>query len=290
MFYGGELVVLTDPAEGPGHGIMWVDVNGTAERGQSRSWVNKAEAQAVVNYLHTVLRSANPPTIGVITPFRGQADLIRDLLAPYLHPSLKEATRFVASTAHALQGNERDLIVFSAVVAPGVSDHAQQWVEQERHLINVAVSRARHRLVGVGHPDVARLGNPTLASLRSGHVGGAPSVQCVASVADPGQFDSTAERSLYDAARRAGLDLAAKRNFSGYELDFAVETVELKLNIEVDGDQHLDSRHRLRRQDVTRDRMLHAQGWSVIRIPAWRCHADPEAEVLAIMTLMDGGA
>ena len=193
VFYGGRLVVLTDPAEGPAHGITWMDVDGTAERGGSRSWVNRAEAQAVVNCLRTLFRSPNPPTIGVITPFRGQADLIRNLIAPLAHRSVREASQFVAGTAHALQGNERDLIVFSPVVAPGMGEHAQQWVERERYLINVAASRARNRLVVVGHPGVAALGNPTLASLRSGHVGGTNSVQPAASRAGLDIFDSTAE-------------------------------------------------------------------------------------------------
>ena len=289
-FYDDQLIVLTDPVEGPTHGALWKDVNGIAQRGRSRSWVNEAEAMAVANYLQTVLGTPNPPTIGVITPFRGQADHIRDLVGQ-IPGSAKNASRFVVGTAHALQGNERELIVFSSVVAPGISDHAQQWVEKERHLINVAVSRARDRLVVIGHPHVADLGNPTLASLRRGHLDHATlSVRAEPSEADYGRFDSSAERLLYEAGHQAGLVLIPKRNIGGYELDFAVETDTLKLNIEVDGEQHLDSRQRLRRQDVARDRMLHKRGWTIRRIPAWRCHADPDAEVGEIINLVAGDA
>ena len=289
-FYDDQLIVLTDPVEGPTHGALWKDVNGIAQRGRSRSWVNEAEAMAVANYLQTVLGTPNPPTIGVITPFRGQADHIRDLVGQ-IPGSAKNASRFVVGTAHALQGNERELIVFSSVVAPGISDHAQQWVEKERHLINVAVSR-RARPSGCDRtPTRCGPRQPTLASLRRGHLDHATlSVRAEPSEADYGRFDSSAERLLYEAGHQAGLVLIPKRNIGGYELDFAVETDTLKLNIEVDGEQHLDSRQRLRRQDVARDRMLHKRGWTIRRIPAWRCHADPDAEVGEIINLVAGDA
>ena len=41
----------------------------------------------------------------------------------------------------------------------------------------------------------------------------------------------------------------AKLEVEGYELDFALLEQGIKLNIEVDGDQHLDARGRQRRQD-----------------------------------------
>ena len=46
----------------------------------------------------------------------------------------------------------------------------------------------------------------------------------------------------------------------------------IRLDIEVDGDQRLDARGQRRRQDITRDRNLSNLGWTILRIPAWRCH------------------
>ena len=74
--------------------------------------------------------------------------------------------------------------------------------------------------------------------------------------------------------QRNNLEPLAKLNMEGYELDFALMEPGIKLNIEVDGDQHLDVRGRQRRQDITRDRILSRLGWTVIRIPAWRCYAE----------------
>ena len=71
----------------------------------------------------------------------------------------------------------------------------------------------------------------------------------------------------------------AKIEVEGYELDFALLEQGVKLNIEVDGDQHLDPRGRQRRQDLSRDRALSNLGWKVLRIPAWRCHDDIDAVI-----------
>ena len=94
--------------------------------------------------------------------------------------------------------------------------------------------------------------------------------------------DSRPEQLLLDAMRNAGLNPVAKLNDSGYELDFAILDQGIRLNIEVDGDQHLDARGQQRRQDITRDRVLTRAGWKVIRIPAWRCIWDADAAVQTV--------
>ena len=61
----------------------------------------------------------------------------------------------------------------------------------------------------------------------------------------------------------------------------------IRLNIEVDGDQHMDVRGRQRRQDVTRDRVLSSLGWTVLRVPAWRCHEEIDSVIAEIGTMRD---
>ena len=286
-FYGARLSVLTDLAgKGTNGGIRWLDVDGTATRGNNGSWSNETEAQLAVSQLREVLATRFPRTVGFLSPFRGQAELVDRLLRRQIREDILNAADFRAGTAHALQGNERDVIVFSTVVAPGMTGYARAWVEKERHLVNVAVSRARQTVVVIGHPDVAHLDNPTIASLRSDYRQGLEHSSLRPHRASSVQIDSGAEQLLYDAAMRAGIPLTTKADVGGYELDFAVETAKVKLNIEVDGPVHIDARGRQRRQDVARDRRLKDRGWVVHRIPAWRCHRDPEAEVRRIADLL----
>jgi len=63
-----------------------------------------------------------------------------------------------------------------------------------------------------------------------------------------------------------------------------------KLNIEVDGGHHLDfSRGKQRRRDIARDRILSALGWTIIRVPAWRCLKDPGGVAAEISSYIDRG-
>ena len=76
-FYNGKLTVLSE-IEDTDRSILWQDVRGESERGEGRrSWCNPAEAAEVVRHLKHLVRS--DLTIGVVTPFRGQAERIKGL-------------------------------------------------------------------------------------------------------------------------------------------------------------------------------------------------------------------
>jgi hypothetical protein len=70
--------------------------------------------------------------------------------------------------------------------------------------------------------------------------------------------------------RNAGWQPSAKLYVEGYELDFALLEQGLRLNVEVDGDHHVDARGRLRRQDLARDRILMGIGDQVVGVPGGR--------------------
>lgn len=275
-YYNEQLIVLTDIAQvTPGvRTIAWVDVNGTAERpGTGRSWLNRNEAAQTVEQLGQILELGL--TVGVVTPFAAQARLIARLAENRFGGAALDDAEFICGTAHRLQGNERDAVVISTVLAPGMLRTGARWLERERNLLNVAVSRARMALIVVGHPSVGQEGSPTLASLRS-YLCDEVGRLVDAGGGDAAEFriDSEAEQRLITAMQLDDLEPLAKLNVEGYELDFALTEQGIKLNIEVDGDQHRDARGQQRRQDITRDRVLTRLGWTVIRIPAWRCYAE----------------
>ena len=271
-FYGGELTILTNVAAMPSidRGIEWTDVRGDAHRGPAGSWTNLAEANHAVSRLADLVASA-AGTAGVVTPFAAQALLIRRLARDRLGKESLAEVGFECGTAHRFQGGEKDTIIFSAVLAPGISTRTAAWVERERNLINVAVSRARRSLVVLGHPHIASAGSPTLNSLRNylrSHAiqGDVPSPEI-----GKHQVDSRTEARLLRAMRKAGFQPSAILPVEGYELDFALLGEGIRLNVEVDGEHHIDDRGKQRRQDLVRDRVIARMGWDVLRIPAWRC-------------------
>ena len=287
-FYRDELTVLTEVAETTRRDrtILWQDVDGAAERSSTgSSWLNRAEAEHAAEWLGKVLESVS--TVGVVTPFAAQAQLVTKCAEDRFGRSVLDDADFVCGTAHRLQGDERDAIIFSCVLSPGMSRNGARWMEKERNLLNVAVSRARRALIVLGHSSVGELGSPTLASLRT------YLRDEVARSEDPSQpmaefrTDSRSEQLLLDAMQLGHLRPHAKLNVEGYELDFALMEQGIRLDIEVDGDQHLDARGQRRRQDITRDRVLLNLGWTVLRVPAWRCYEQIDSVIDEIRSVRD---
>ena len=273
-FYNGKLTVLTE-VEDTDRSIFWKDVPGESERGEDgRSWCNAAEAAEVVRHLKHLIRS--DLTIGVVTPFRGQADRIKGLAKASISPDALSEAGFLCATAHSFQGDERDAIVISCVVSPNMKHRNRLWIEDTKNLINVAVSRARRSLIVIGHPEIDQLGTPTLGSLRAYLRNEVAVERHPPSAVSEFRADSRAEQLIFEGMTDYDLKPYAKLNVAGYELDFALLNRGIKLNVEIDGDHHLDVRSKLRRQDIRRDRILEQLGWNVARFPAWRCHTDLE--------------
>lgn len=222
-FYDGQLKVLTDVGAQVGEvrGLRWVEAPGAVER-LGTSWRNPGQAQAVVDWV--LAHADEPGTLGVVTPFAGQADLIRERLRRAIGDEAVTRRDLLVGTAHAFQGEQRDVVLFPTVVAPGINEGTVGWLESNRHLVNVAASRAGRALVVFGDGRfLAASPAPTLAGLAAAaRTGGSPTKGEVLR-ASP-DLHSEAERRLYDALRAAGLEVRLKPVVQGYELDFALDS------------------------------------------------------------------
>ncbi len=279
VFYGDSLHVLTDVSAMTSHerGLAWVDVSGKAERPHfGRSWVNHGEAEAAAKLVSEL--ASEGLSIGVVSPFAAQAGLIEKLVEASVDSEALNSANFVVGTAHRLQGDERDAMIFSCCVTPGTLKSTVRWIEDTRNLVNVAVSRARQRLIILGHPAIDAIESPTLSSLR------AFAFENREDQMVPRRVDSHAEAVLLKSMLEYGPPPVAKIEVEGFELDFAIIVGHRRINIEVDGDHHLDEMGSLRRRDVARDRVLAAAGWEVLRYPAWRCWSEPDSVAAEIHT------
>jgi len=75
----------------------------------------------------------------VVSPFRAQVVLLRQMLA---------GSRVTVDTVERFQGGERDIMILSFVRSRGTG-----FVFDDRRL-NVAITRARRKLVLVAHPEL----------------------------------------------------------------------------------------------------------------------------------------
>ena len=160
-FYGGKLQAATEaadrqvsPLDTP---LMWLDTSALASeerQGCGMSLSNSEEAKLVIHTLRDYIDMISPQRIeneridfGIITPYRGQARLIRRLLR--LQHYFRRLRRHISvGTVDGFQGQERDVIVISLV-----RDNADGNIGFLRDLrrMNVAITRARMKLIIIGN-------------------------------------------------------------------------------------------------------------------------------------------
>lgn len=122
-FYNGELVAMTvDNAED-----NVLQVVQTVEGNHARGHFNQREIDVIVQ--EVLPQYADSGSIGIITPYRQQADEINKALG-----------KDIASTVHKYQGRECDTIIMSMV------DNKPTEFSDDPNLLNVAISRAKTHL------------------------------------------------------------------------------------------------------------------------------------------------
>ena len=172
QFYGGRLQVRTDLARlnrrvpSLHQGVRWHDVRGHVPQA-ARSAYNDPELRAVLAHVERLLTTLDAGTsVGVVTPFRAQAQRLRRMVreAPWYGA---HHTRIGVGTAHTFQGDERDVIVFSPVVAEGMRSGTARWAATTDALLNVAITRARAGLHVVGDAEACRAAGGPLGALVS---------------------------------------------------------------------------------------------------------------------------
>lgn len=287
-FYKGQLDVMTGgrPWRHPANrapGIHWTDIRGEIET-PGRGAFCRDEIAAIATELAELEAAGFDGSVGVVTPFRGQADRIRDRLHTTLSPGFIDRTSLEVGTAHAFQGGERDLIVFSLCCGPGLADGAAGFATRP-NLFNVAVSRARAVLHVVGNAEWARGAGPAfvreLLLLSEGQPAGRSPGSAV--------YESPWEERFDAALIAAGIQTTAQYRIAGRRLDLAVLQGDLRLDLEVDGEAwHRRADGRRKDDDVWRDHQLRALGWKVLRFWVYELREDMEGCVGRVLGALGG--
>ena len=91
------------------------------------------------------LRAVGEGSVGVITPFRAQADALEAAVMAAFTIDDLEALDLRIGTVHSFQGNERDHVIASIGVGPDEDGTTWRFVE-DPHLFTVLVTRARNQM------------------------------------------------------------------------------------------------------------------------------------------------
>jgi hypothetical protein len=302
--YSGALEIMTDVSgQVPAVDLMgtgdtapvlaWASVpSSESARGPGgKSWRNPSEADAVAGVVRELLHHLpQNATVGVVTPFRAQKDALERMVG---------SDRVRVGTVHAFQGGQRDVIVLSPVATANTPARTAHWVASQVNLWNVAITRAKSQLITVGDHGYwqQQTGLPHLLSSRSllwdrARTAGVQK----GPVHESGPRQDPRLRDLTDTvqqvlASRGVVELERDAMVGGQRIDLLFTTPAGNTAVVVDAGPHAG------REAARHLRLLHERAGlliglpsggrgakagrvdRVVRIPAWRILAGPNALV-----------
>ncbi|HUO43963.1 MAG TPA: AAA domain-containing protein [Burkholderiales bacterium] len=284
-FYEGRLRVATryqylKRPKNVKPGVVWQDVRGQVTRPSSGGALNRHEADAVLVALKDLLVTRQyDGTVGVVTPFRAQAQLLQQLVQESGElAAVRDRAELLVDTVHRFQGDERDVMFFSSVVSENTPSGALGFLRSNGNLFNVAITRARGLLHVVGDRSAAATSGVDYLADFAAYVTGLDGTSTQVpekSVIELGpeypmvshpERVSDWERTLYRALYRAGLRPIPQYSVEQYDLDFALIVGNRRLDIEVDGQRyHRSWTGELCLRDQLRNQRLIELGWEVKR-------------------------
>ena len=168
LAYRGKLIPLRGS---PGDDEFFLPVMGYANINSScdkikGSRINSTEAQVIAEWLGKNREKIETrygkiqQSVGIITPFAAQKlELVRALKKEKI-----DCKDMKVGTIHALQGAERDIIIFSPVY--GFDDERNLWfIDHEINMLNVAVSRAKDSFLVFGNMCLFNPGERTPSAI-----------------------------------------------------------------------------------------------------------------------------
>lgn len=123
--------------------LVWIEVNESEEESSGSSFINKKEAEIIVNLVKKLdLRAKNKTELGIICIYKAQALYIKNMLSTVTLSNLS----WECSSVDAFQGKEKDIIIFDIVRTNVCNDFMA-----DENRTNVAMSRTKEELFVVGN-------------------------------------------------------------------------------------------------------------------------------------------
>lgn len=290
-YYDNGLITFPAPIH-PDRGVRLIRPDGFYARGKARH--NEGEAKAIVLEVLRRLTHEDPEvrkqSIGVVTFNSEQQSLIENLLDE--ERSRNPHIEWAFSTDHTLepvfvknletvQGDERDVILFSVTYGPDQSDHVTMNFGPlnrdggERRL-NVAMTRARSEMLvfstlSPDRIDLSRTQARAVADLKHflEYAERGPSALGAAVYGSTGDFESPFESAVARALRDKGWNVHPQVGVSAYRIDLGIVHPDKPgvylAGVECDGAMYHSSAF-ARERDKIRQSVLEGLGWTLFRV------------------------
>ena len=305
-YYDGRLFTFPAAETTPRLGVRFEFVEG-GTFGRRGTRTNEKEAAALVDYVFARMREPDyrPRSIGVVTFSQAQRDLIDELVEkrreeePALEKHFADEVEdpFFVKNLENVQGDERDVILFSVGYAPddkgtfAMNFGPLNRAGGERRL-NVAVTRAKEQIVVFSSIHASQIDLSRTSAVGAAHlraflefaekgVAAAPKAEAV----DAGAFPGAVAAFL----RANGWEVDEKVGCGGYRIDLAVRRPSgdgYLLAVECDGPSYA-AQLTARDRDGLRASVLKGLGWHVTRVWSVDWALDRRRAEASLLGLLD---
>lgn len=263
----------------------WMDGIGERRR-------NPVEAKAIADQLAACLGDPRyeGKTFGVVVlQSRGQVRLLDHEINTRISPEDREKRKIRVGLAPDFQGDERDVIFLSMMVA---SSPRAQRQNRDQQAYNVAVSRAKDQLWLFTSVTLQDLRPDDLRASLLGYMmdppspfGPSPALGDVSGTEPRAPFESLLEQRVFREIRERGYHVVPQYPVGPYTLDLVVVGEGARVAVECDGHRYHTSPDQVA-SDARRDRELGRMRWEVIRIRESEFEFDRERELDPLWTAL----
>ncbi|WP_408015923.1 AAA domain-containing protein [Rhodococcus chondri] len=274
--------------------LRTTQVEGGAVTGQNSTLTNHAEAHALVD---TLVQCVEDPaydgkTFGVVVlQGQSQIDVIQNELLDRLTPDQWEQRRLRVGTPPDFQGDERNVVFLSMVVAPDQNIAALTRTEYQRRF-NVAASRAQDQLWLFHSRTVDTFRRTDLRYSLLTHMQSTspspaePMPRGVTRDERHEAFDSLFQQEVFLDIVARGYHVNPRVEVNGHFIDLVVTGAAGKLAVVCDDEQWHTSPDR-QRADLERERELHRSGWKFWRVRESEYYLDPVASMTELWGVLE---
>lgn len=274
LSYGGQIISLRLPTAKDRIEPSIVTKNVIGYRNEGTRIENELEADSIVKDIKMLLDDPayEGRTMGVITLLGShQASLIENKIREEIGEEQMLARKIVCGDAYSFQGDERDIIFLSMVVANNVRYMAQNKKDAQQRY-NVAVSRAKNQLRLYHSVDLSDL-NPNDLRFRLLNYCQNP-LRVLEKVEEAEKkCESKFEVDVLRMILAKGYQVRPQVQVGHKRIDMVVEGIKNRLAIECDGDNW----HGIEKweEDMERQRVLERAGWTFWRVRGSAFYRDP---------------
>jgi very-short-patch-repair endonuclease len=264
--------------------LRTTQVDGGYTEGSSSNLINKVEALEIVKQIQQCLMDPQyeGKTMGVIVlQSAAQARLIDDLLSQSISQDEMTRRRIRVGVAPDFQGDERNVIFLSMVVAENQKITSMTQRDWQRRF-NVAATRAEDQMWLFHSVSYAALKEQDLRKSLLGYVMSPPQVfggiehrDLHWSSEKRAPFGSKFEQRVFLRIRDSGYFVKPQVEVNGRFIDLVVSGAKGQLAVECDGD-YWHSSPEDQRADIDRQVELERAGWRFVRIRESTFNRNPD--------------